>query len=186
MTCFKYRADPEDPVLGTADERLLSGTWSDRRVGRPETSTIGLTFTRGGYSRYGLGVPRASGGYTVARPEHWAFEGTDLRYGDTFGIATRSSPTRSTDARSRCVTASRPHARGRSARRPRGPGHRARPAVVAARAAVPLRARARRAGERRDGAVRRHAARERRRDREQPRRDGDVHAPAAARSSTPA
>jgi hypothetical protein len=84
-TCFKYRADPEDPVLGTADERLLSGTWSDRRVGRPETSTIGLTFTRGGYSRYGLGVPRASGGYTVARPGHWAFEGADLRYGDTFG-----------------------------------------------------------------------------------------------------
>ena len=85
MTCFKYRADPEDPVLGTADERFLSGIWSDRRVGRPETSTIGLTFTRGGYSRYGLGAPRASGGYTVARPDHWAFEGTDLRYGDKFG-----------------------------------------------------------------------------------------------------
>ena len=30
-------------------------------------------------------MPRASGGYTVARPDHWAFEGTDLRYGDTFG-----------------------------------------------------------------------------------------------------
>ena len=85
MTCFKYRAGVEDPVLGTPDERFLSGIWSDRRVGRPETSTIGLTFTRGGYSRYGLGVPRASGGYTVARPDHWAFEGTDLRDGDTFG-----------------------------------------------------------------------------------------------------
>lgn len=85
MTCFKYRADPEDPVLGTSDERLLSGTWSDRRVGHPETSTTGLTFTRGGYSRYGLGAPDASGGFTVHRPEHWAFEGTDLRHGDTFG-----------------------------------------------------------------------------------------------------
>ena len=42
MTCFKYRADPEDPVLGTADQRFLSGVWSDRRVGRPETSTTGL------------------------------------------------------------------------------------------------------------------------------------------------
>ena len=86
MTCFKYRAD-DDPVVGTPDERFVTGPWSDRRTGRPETSTIGLTFTRGGYSRYGLGVPRASGGYTVCRPEHWAFAGTDLRYGDALGMA---------------------------------------------------------------------------------------------------
>jgi hypothetical protein len=85
MTCFKYRVD-EDPVLGTAEERLLTGPWSDRRVGRPEPSTIGLTFTRGGYSRYGLGVPGASGAYTVARPGHWAFEGTGLAYGDALGL----------------------------------------------------------------------------------------------------
>jgi hypothetical protein len=84
MTCFKYRAD-DDPVLGTPDEHLLSGIWSDRRVGRPESSTIGLTFTRGGYSRYGLGAPTASGGYTVHRPGHWAFAGTGLRSGDAFG-----------------------------------------------------------------------------------------------------
>ena len=74
-------------MVGTADERFLTGVWSDRRIGRPETSTIGLTFTRGGYSRYGLGVPRASGAYTVHRPEHWAFDGTDLRYGDALGLA---------------------------------------------------------------------------------------------------
>jgi hypothetical protein len=85
MTCFKYRSG-EDPVLGTPAEHTLSGPWSDRRIGRPETSTIGLTFTRGGYSRYGLGVPRASGAYTVHRPDHWLFEGTDLRYGDALGL----------------------------------------------------------------------------------------------------
>jgi hypothetical protein len=84
MTCFKYLAD-EDPVVGTPDERFLTGPWSDRRIANPETSTIGLTFTRGGYSRYGLGVPQGSGAYTVWRPEHWAFEGTDLRYGDELG-----------------------------------------------------------------------------------------------------
>jgi hypothetical protein len=84
MTCFKYLAD-QDPVVGTPDERFLTGPWSDRRIANPETSTIGLTFTRGGYSRYGLGVPRGSGAYTVWRPEHWAFEGTDLRYGDELG-----------------------------------------------------------------------------------------------------
>jgi hypothetical protein len=86
MTCFKYRAN-EDPVVGTGDERLLTGPWSDRRIGWPETRTIGLSFTRGGYSRYGLGVPRASGAYTVWRRDHWAFEGTDLRYGDALGLA---------------------------------------------------------------------------------------------------
>lgn len=86
MTCFKYRVD-EDPVLDTPDRTRLSGAWSDRRIGRPENAMIGLSFTRGGYSRYGLGVPRASGAYTVWRPEHWAFEGTDLRYGDALGLA---------------------------------------------------------------------------------------------------
>ena len=86
MTCFKYRAD-DDPVAGTSDERFLSGIWSDRRVGRPETSTIGLTFTRGGYSRYGLGAPESAAEYTVHRPEHWVFDGTGLATGDAFGGA---------------------------------------------------------------------------------------------------
>ena len=86
MTCFKYRAD-DDPVVGTADEQLVTGPWSDRRIAWPETRTIGLTFTHGGYSRYGLGVPAGSGAYTVWRPEHWAFEGTDLHYGDELGRA---------------------------------------------------------------------------------------------------
>ena len=86
MTCFKYRAD-DDPVVGTPEERFVTGPWSDRRIAWPETRTIGLTFTRGGYSRYGLGVPRGSGAYTVWRPEHWAFEGADLHYGDELGRA---------------------------------------------------------------------------------------------------
>lgn len=86
MTCFKYRA-AEDPVLGTPEERSLTGAWADRRVGRPEAAMTGLSFSRGGYSRYGLGVPRASGAYTVWRADHWAFEGTELRYGDALGLA---------------------------------------------------------------------------------------------------
>jgi len=31
-------------------------------------------------------VPRASGAYTVWRPEHWLFEGTGLTYGDALGL----------------------------------------------------------------------------------------------------
>ena len=84
MTGYKYRAD-QDPVLGTPDERLLTGCWSDRRIGRPETGTIGLTFTRGGYARYGLGAPSSPGGYAVHHSEHWAFDGTGLGAGDAFG-----------------------------------------------------------------------------------------------------
>jgi hypothetical protein len=84
MTSYKYRAH-DDPVLGTDREHLLSGAWADRRIGRPETSTIGLTFTRGGYSRYGLGAPDSPAAYEVHRPDHWAFEGTGLREGDRFG-----------------------------------------------------------------------------------------------------
>ncbi len=85
MTGYKYDAD-RDPVLGTADAQRLSGAWVDRRIGRPELSTIGLSFSRGGYSRYGLGVPRASGAYTVWRPDHWIFEGAGLAYGDALGL----------------------------------------------------------------------------------------------------
>jgi hypothetical protein len=84
MTGYKYRVD-EDPVLGAADERFLTDCWSDRRIGRPETSTIGLTFTRGGYSRYGLGAAESTGAYTVHRPAHWAFAGTGLEDGEEFG-----------------------------------------------------------------------------------------------------
>jgi len=86
MRCFKYGAD-DDPVLGTANEHLLTGAWPDGRIGRPEAAMTGLSFARGGYSRYGLGVPRASGAYTVWRPDHWAFDGTGLRYGDALGLA---------------------------------------------------------------------------------------------------
>jgi hypothetical protein len=86
MTSFKYRA-AEDPVLGTADAHLLTGAWSDHRIGRPETSTIGLSFTRGGYSRYGLGAPESPAAYEVHRPDHWAFAGTGLAAGDEFGRA---------------------------------------------------------------------------------------------------
>jgi hypothetical protein len=86
MTCFKYGAD-DDPVVGTPQERFLTGAWIDRRIGRPEASTTGLSFSRGGYARYGLATPRSSGGHTVWRPEHWAFDGTGLSYGDALGQA---------------------------------------------------------------------------------------------------
>jgi hypothetical protein len=87
MVCFKYGAGSKDgdPVLGTPDERFLTGAWSDHRVGRPENTTTGLSFSRGGYAWYGPGTALGSGGFTVHRPDHWAYEGTGLARGDDFG-----------------------------------------------------------------------------------------------------
>ena len=85
MVCHKGGARRNDPVMATADRSRLTSMWSDPLIGRPETETIGLTFSRGGYHRIGHGVPAGSGAYTVNRPDHWAFAGTGLRYGDQLG-----------------------------------------------------------------------------------------------------
>jgi hypothetical protein len=86
MVCFRGRATALDPVLGTDGQHLLTSFWSDPLIGRPETTTIGLTFSRGGYARIGRGTPRSSGAFTIYRPDHWAFAGTDLCYGDAVGL----------------------------------------------------------------------------------------------------
>jgi hypothetical protein len=44
-----------------------------------------VTFARAGYARAGGASPAGSGGYTIHRPDHWVFEGTQLRYGDLLG-----------------------------------------------------------------------------------------------------
>ncbi|MEM7272214.1 MAG: N,N-dimethylformamidase beta subunit family domain-containing protein [Actinomycetota bacterium] len=86
MVCHKGRARLDDPVRSDPDrQHLLTSMWSDPRIGRPEPSTTGLTFTRGGYHRIGLAVPEGSGAYTVHRPDHWALDGTGLAIGDPIG-----------------------------------------------------------------------------------------------------
>jgi hypothetical protein len=85
MVSHKYGGPWFDPVIGTPDERRMTGMWSDPLVGRPENAMCGVSFSRGGYVRFGYAAPRGSGGYTVWRPEHWTLAGTDLRYGDLLG-----------------------------------------------------------------------------------------------------
>ena len=159
MICFKYGAD-EDPVVGTPDERSVTSAWVDRRIGWPESSTTGLSFSRGGYSRYGLGVPEASGAYTVWRPDHWVFEGADLAYGDALGLAD-AIVAYEVDGCELTMVDGLPgsHARRRRPRDPRGARDRAREALDPARAAEPVRARAGRARVGRDGDPRRGLAR---------------------------
>jgi hypothetical protein len=85
MVCHKYTAHETDPVVGTENEREMTGMWSDPVVARPENHLTGVSFTRGGCVRYANAVPLSSGGYLVWRPGHWVFAGTGLRYGDLLG-----------------------------------------------------------------------------------------------------
>jgi hypothetical protein len=89
MVGYKARAATEDPVAGTDQAHLLTSSWSLPAIGRSEAETIGLSFTRGGYARVGRGTPRSSGGYTIHRPDHPIFAGTNLRYGDILGGPSR-------------------------------------------------------------------------------------------------
>ena len=84
FTCWKqhYMADP---IFQTRDFRTLSTAWSHHLVQRPENTLTGVGFLWGGYRHsHGqfIGEPAE---YTVHRPEHWVFEGTDLKRGEKFG-----------------------------------------------------------------------------------------------------
>ena len=84
-TQVSYKATP-DPISAT-DPRRTTTTWDSKMVNRPAASTFGLSGIGGVYVRFGGTTPRASAGYTVYRPGHWVFRGTDARYGDLFGGA---------------------------------------------------------------------------------------------------
>jgi hypothetical protein len=85
MAGYKFTAPTDDPVVGTERERRVTSLWSDPLVGRPETEMTGVSFCRAGYSRVGFAGSRASGGFTIYRPDHWSLDGTDLFYGDVVG-----------------------------------------------------------------------------------------------------
>lgn len=85
QTCYKMAC--EDPYFHGPDKHLTTTYWDSKIVGRLSTETIGLTGLGGVYARFGNCSPRSSGGFTVYRPEHWAFQGTGLYYGDQFGGA---------------------------------------------------------------------------------------------------
>ncbi|WP_155638286.1 N,N-dimethylformamidase beta subunit family domain-containing protein [Burkholderia cepacia] len=81
-----YRVPAFDPLREIQPSRVTT-VWDAPIVGRPAAASLGLTGTAGVYNRYGNAAPRSTGGFTVYRPDHWVFKGTDLYYGDTFGGA---------------------------------------------------------------------------------------------------
>jgi hypothetical protein len=87
--CHKFAAPAADPVCGTAAARLATTLWQAPGVDWPGAATFGVNGVAGLYAGWGGFAPRGQRGFTVYRPEHWAFAGTGLHYGDVFGAAAR-------------------------------------------------------------------------------------------------
>ena len=84
--CYKHK-HTQDPVWNIPEKRHLVSTWWHQVDGanNPPVTTWGVNGHKGVYAMFGGCTPRASGGFTVYRNKHWAFEGADLYYGDILG-----------------------------------------------------------------------------------------------------
>lgn len=86
QVCYKTRARAEDPLR---DTRQISTSWEAVEIDRPGALTFGLNAMRGVYCGWGGCVAFGAGGFPIYRPEHWAFDGTNLGYGDVLGAQSR-------------------------------------------------------------------------------------------------
>jgi hypothetical protein len=86
QVCYKYNARKLDPVADEKRYDVLTSAWEDPLVNWPGAATFGVNALRGIYAG-GLGAmaPRAARGFTVFRPDHWAFGRTGLGYAEMFG-----------------------------------------------------------------------------------------------------
>ncbi len=84
LTCWKQWFN-QDPLYSQKNHRLLSTLWSHHLVKRPENELTGVGFLHGGYHRSHGQFMDGKGSYTVHRPDHWVFAGTNLKRKDEFG-----------------------------------------------------------------------------------------------------
>ena len=84
QVCHKYAAHA-DPERHNDDIDMRTGAFEAHYIDRPPVSTFGANGFRGVYSRMGGLSPRGAGGFIVYRPDHWAFAGADVYYGDVLG-----------------------------------------------------------------------------------------------------
>ncbi|NNM30426.1 MAG: hypothetical protein HKO57_12970, partial [Akkermansiaceae bacterium] len=85
LTCWKQNFQL-DPVFAARESyATLSTLWSHHLVGRPENELTGVGFLWGGYHRSHGQVMDGDGAFTAHRPDHWIFEGTNLKRGESFG-----------------------------------------------------------------------------------------------------
>ena len=83
--CHKYLAHLDDPLMDTDEQRLLTTAWESKLINRPGRATFGLDALKGIYAGWGGLAAKGSGGFTLYRPEHWAFADCRLGYGDVLG-----------------------------------------------------------------------------------------------------
>lgn len=88
QSCFKSRAEAEDPAMRDAPTRLTS-YWDHPQIGRPAVATMGLTGSAGVYAGWSRCAAHGAGGFTIYRPEHWVMRGSGLGYGDVLGRDSR-------------------------------------------------------------------------------------------------
>lgn len=74
-----------DPYFAAGKLPLVSTLWSHHLLGRPENQLTGVGFLWGGYHKSHGQFMDGKAEFTVHRPAHWLFAGTDLKRGDTFG-----------------------------------------------------------------------------------------------------
>ena len=84
LTCWKQSFN-SDPLFPSGEHRLLSTLWSHHLIGRPENRLTGVGFLWGGYHKSHGQFMDGTGAFTVHRPEHWAFAGTNLKRDEQFG-----------------------------------------------------------------------------------------------------
>ena len=89
QVCYKYRARAEDPACGTSQSSRTTNAWDAPEIGRPGAQTFGLSGSMGIYAGWGGCAPRGAGGFTIYRPDHWVFAGSDVYYGDVLGAPSR-------------------------------------------------------------------------------------------------
>ncbi len=84
LTCWKQNYFT-DPVFKTGDYKTLSSLWSHHLVKRPENTLTGVGFLWGGYRKSHGQFMDDPAEFTVHRPDHWVFAGTNLKRDDKFG-----------------------------------------------------------------------------------------------------
>jgi hypothetical protein len=85
LTCWKQNY-LSDPVYGArAGYATLSTLWSHHLVKRPENQLTGVGFLWGGYHKSHGQLMDGSGAFTVHRPDHWIYAGTELKQSAAFG-----------------------------------------------------------------------------------------------------
>jgi len=85
QVCYKERAEQCDPVAGTASASRLTTVWDHPALKWPSEASFGLSPMYGMFANVGGFTPLASRGFTVYRPEHWAFASLGVGYGDVIG-----------------------------------------------------------------------------------------------------